>query len=85
MALSDTVWTVYILRCADGSLYTGITNDLEARLVKHRKGTGAKYTRGRGPFEVIFTEQQPTKGCALAREAEIKALGRQAKQALASA
>lgn len=46
-------WVVYILKCADDTLYTGITNDLEARIVKHESGKGAKYTRSRGPFELI--------------------------------
>ena len=72
-------WIVYILQCADGTLYTGITNHLDARLLKHTNGTGAKYTRGRGPFTVIFTEQHPTKSDALKREIEIKNLGKQEK------
>jgi putative endonuclease len=72
-------WTVYILECADKTLYTGITNDLESRLVKHAKGTGAKYTRGRDPYKVVYTEVHRTKGRALKREAEIKSLGREQK------
>jgi predicted GIY-YIG superfamily endonuclease len=67
-------WTVYILECADKTLYTGITNDLEKRLVKHLDGTGAKYTRGRGPFKVRFSENFKTRGAALKREAAIKSL-----------
>jgi predicted GIY-YIG superfamily endonuclease len=70
------MWTVYILRCGDKTLYTGITNDLPERLAKHAKGTGAKYMRGRGPFRVVYTEQHRTKGRALKREAAIKALRR---------
>jgi len=72
-------WTVYILECADKTLYTGVTNDMEGRLAKHLKGTGAKYTRGRGPYKVVHTELYRTKGRALRREAEIKSLGREQK------
>ena len=49
-------WTVYILRCADGTLYTGITNDLSRRIAEHESGQGAKYTKGRGPFQLVFEE-----------------------------
>lgn len=82
---SDTAesWTVYILRCADGTLYTGVTNDLARRLAMHEKGTGAKYTRGRAPYEVLHTEVFSTRGDALRREAGIKALGKNDKLALA--
>ena len=52
-------WTVYILSCADGTLYTGITNDLPRRLAQHEAGRGAKYTRGRGPFSLLYAEPQP--------------------------
>lgn len=76
-------WVVYMLRCADDTLYTGITNDLEARLVKHAEGKGAKYTRGRAPYKVIFTEHHATKSAALQRELAIKALNRPQKLALA--
>ena len=72
-------WTVYILECADSTLYTGITNDMPARLEKHAKGTGAKYTRGRGPLKVVYTETHRTKGRALKREAQIKSLSRTQK------
>jgi putative endonuclease len=75
-------WTVYILECVDKTLYTGITNDLEARLKKHTKGTGAKYTRGRGPFKLFYMEQHRTKSRALKREARIKALNRKQKLSL---
>ena len=75
-------WIVYILECADGSLYTGITTDLERRIRSHAKGTGAKYTRHRGPFTVRYTESVDSKGAALQREAAIKALNRSAKVAL---
>ncbi len=72
-------WTVYILRCADTTLYTGITNDLERRLIQHRSGTGAKYTRGREPYDVVFTALYATKSDALKREAHIKRLTRAQK------
>ena len=72
----SVVWTVYILQCADETLYTGITNDLETRLSKHAAGKGAKYTRGRAPFRVIFTEAHATKSAALKRELEIKTLSK---------
>jgi len=70
---------VYILKCKDNSLYTGYTNDLEHRLEMHRSGKGAKYTRGRGPFQVMFVEKYPTKEAALKREYEIKQLSRKGK------
>ena len=72
-------WTVYILECADKTLYAGITNDLEKRLAQHAKGTGAKYTRGRDPYKVIYTELKRTKSSALKREVEIKSLTRKQK------
>lgn len=76
------VWTVYMLECADTSLYTGITVDLARRLEAHSKGKGAKYTKRRGPFTVVFTELQETRGQALKREAAIKAMTREEKLAL---
>ena len=75
-------WTGYILECADTSLYTGITVDLERRLDEHAKGKGAKYTKRRGPFTVVFTERQETRGQALKREAAIKAMTREGKLGL---
>ena len=68
------IWTVYILQCADGSLYTGITTDLPRRLSEHERGAGARYTRGRGPFVIIHSETKDTKTEALKREKEIKGL-----------
>ena len=72
-------WTVYILKCSDNSLYTGITVDLERRLGEHSKGKGAKYTKHRGPFTVVFTEYHETRGQALKKEATIKAMTRKEK------
>lgn len=69
----------YILKCSDGRLYTGYTNDLEKRIAKHNTGKGAKFTRGRGPVELMFSEECPSKEQAMTREAEIKKLTRQEK------
>jgi predicted GIY-YIG superfamily endonuclease len=73
---------VYILRCGDGSLYTGWTNDLEKRLAAHNSGKGAKYTRGRGPVALVYLEELPDKSSAMKREAAIKKLSRPQKEAL---
>jgi len=75
-------WCVYILRCGDGSLYTGITDDVDRRLAAHRAGKGAKYTRGRGPLELVHREEYPDKGSALKREYAIKQLRREEKEQL---
>ena len=69
-------WYVYILRCGDGTLYTGITDNVERRLAAHRAGKGAKYTRGRGPLELVYREEVPDKSAALRREYQIKRLSR---------
>ena len=73
---------VYILQCADESLYTGITTDLEKRVKVHNDGKGAKYTRGRRPVELVYSEPCPTKGEALQREHELKTWPRSKKAAL---
>jgi predicted GIY-YIG superfamily endonuclease len=75
----DKNWFVYILRCGDGTLYTGTTVDVHARLEAHRNGKGAKYTRGRGPLELVYEEACLNKGAALKRELSIKALSREDK------
>jgi predicted GIY-YIG superfamily endonuclease len=75
-------WSVYILRCRNGSLYTGITNNLKARLAKHQAGTGARYTRAFGPVELVFSEPMPTATAARKREAEIKSWDKQRKENL---
>lgn len=72
-------WQLYILRCGDGTLYTGITDDLPRRLKAHRSGKGAKYTRGRGPLELVYREDCPDKSAALRREIAVKKLSRQEK------
>lgn len=75
----EHTWKLYILRCGDGTLYTGITTDVEKRLEAHRSGKGAKYTRGRGPLELMYREECGTHSDALKRELEIKALPREKK------
>lgn len=75
-------WQLYILRCGDGTLYTGITDDLPRRLKAHRSGKGAKYTRGRGPLELVYWEDCPDKSAALRREIAVKKLSRQEKLTL---
>ena len=72
----------YIIKCADSTLYTGWTNDLEHRLAMHNSGRGAKYTRGRGPLELVYSEELPDKEAALRRECAIKKLRREQKLAL---
>ena len=72
-------WIVYILQCGDGTLYTGITNDLERRMTEHEAGQGAKYTRGRGPFQLVYREACEGRGQASRREMEIKGLSRDQK------
>ncbi len=72
-------WTVYILECSDGSLYTGITTDLDRRLEEHHAGRGAKYTQGRGPFKLLYHEKCKDRANASKREMEIKALRRTQK------
>ena len=76
-------WLVYMLRCHDGSLYTGATNDLERRLGAHRAGKGGAYTRSRLPVRIVYTERRASRSMALRREAEIKRLPRVAKLRLA--
>ncbi len=69
----------YIVECADGSLYTGWTNDLDKRMERHNSGAGAKYTRGRRPVRLVYYEAYATKQEAMKREAAIKRLGRAEK------
>ena len=76
------MWYVYMLRCSDRTLYTGSTNALSARIRAHNAGTGAKYTRGRGPVELVYSEELPSHGDALRREYAIKQLKKEQKLAL---
>ena len=75
-------WFVYILRCADGTLYTGITDDVERRTAVHNAGRGAKYTRSRRPVKAVYRETCAEKSAALRREAAVKKLSRAKKLAL---
>ena len=75
----EKTWKLYMLRCGDGTLYTGISTDVERRLEEHRSGKGAKYTRSRGPLELVYWEECGDKSTALKRECEIKALPRAEK------
>lgn len=70
---------VYVLRCADGSLYTGYTTDVERRVAEHDDGEGAKYTRGRTPVELVHAEGYESRSAALSREYEIKTFSRRRK------
>jgi putative endonuclease len=76
-------WHVYLLRCTDGSLYAGITTDLERRLAEHNLGkAGAKYTRSRRPVVLVWSEAAEDRGAASRREYALKKLGREAKEEL---
>src|SRR5215831_3353147 len=75
-------WFVYLVRCADGSLYCGIARDVAARIARHDAGKGARYTRGRGPLEVLATQRCRSQGVALRIEHAVKSLSRAEKLAL---
>jgi predicted GIY-YIG superfamily endonuclease len=77
-------WTVYMLRCADGSLYSGMTNDLDGRVAKHNSGKGARYTRSRLPVKLVWSRRVKDLSAALKREAKLKALSRAEKLKLLS-
>jgi predicted GIY-YIG superfamily endonuclease len=79
MAASRANWWVYILRCADGSLYTGITTDLGRRCQRHNDGKASRYTRSRRPIKLVYQEGCATRSLALKREAAVKSLSRQEK------
>lgn len=78
----EQIWHLYMLRCRDGSLYTGITTDVEKRFEAHCAGRGAKYTRGRGPLELVYREECADHSAALKRELAVKKLTRRQKEAL---
>ena len=80
----EKTWYLYILRCRAGSLYTGITADVQRRLAAHRAGKGAKYTRGRGPLGLVYSEICGSHSDALKRELTIKALTKPEKLKLIS-
>ena len=72
-------WILYILECKDGTLYTGITDDLSRRIQMHESGKGAKYTRGRGPLTLVYSEECESHSRALKREYAVKSLSRNEK------
>ena len=78
----DSSWFVYLLRCGDGSLYTGITNDLARRCSQHSRGTASRYTRSRLPVALVYQEPQASRSFALRRELAIKRLTRPEKEML---
>ena len=78
-------WFVYVLRCRDGSLYTGISTDVERRVATHNAGKGARYTRPRLPVALVHLERKRSRGSALKREAAIKALSRAKKMSMLNA
>ena len=79
---SGQTWFVYMLRCSDGSLYTGITNDLNRRCQQHNDGTASRYTRCRRQTSLVYSEANPTRSQALKREAVIKSSSRQEKESM---
>lgn len=79
MAQSVEAHWIYIVQCKDGTLYTGYTNHLEERIQKHNQGKGAKYTRGRGPVTLVYSEQFDDKSQALRREIALKKMDRKSK------
>ena len=81
--LTSAMWYVYIVRCADRTLYTGVARDLSARLAAHNAGRGAKYTRARLPVKLIYQETVANRSAAQRREHAIKRLSRAEKRALA--
>lgn len=83
MAANDS-WHVYIVRCGDGTLYTGVARNLRKRIEEHNSGEkGARYTRSRRPVELVYSERVPSRSEALKRECEIKRLPRAQKKRLA--
>lgn len=84
-AATDTPWFVYILECSDGSLYTGVTNNIERRVQQHNDGTGARYTRSRRPVRLRYHETCESRSAALLRECSLRLLSRKEKDALLAA
>jgi predicted GIY-YIG superfamily endonuclease len=78
----NTTWFLYIVRCADGSLHTGITNNVPRRCKQHNAGTASRYTRSRLPVELIYQESQPNRSVALKRELAVKSMPREKKESL---
>ncbi|MCY0900057.1 MAG: GIY-YIG nuclease family protein [Firmicutes bacterium] len=82
MIREEQLWWVYVLRCGDGTFYTGITKDIRMRLAAHAAGRGARYTRGRGPFTIWWLDGPLAHGEALRRERRVKQLTHREKMAL---
>jgi predicted GIY-YIG superfamily endonuclease len=82
--MAQTPWFVYMLRCSDASLYTGITNDLEARVKKHNAGKGAKYTKTRRPVKLVFSKKCRNQVAAMKEELSIKRMPKNRKESLAA-
>jgi putative endonuclease len=77
--MTNNSWFIYIIKCSDNTLYTGITTDLKKRIATHNNGTGAKYTKHRTPVTLIYSEPSLDRSSASKREAQIKSLSRQEK------
>jgi predicted GIY-YIG superfamily endonuclease len=82
--MTDESWTLYILRCRDGSLYAGISTDVDRRLTQHHDGRASRYTRSRRPVTIVYRESCASRSDALKREYAVKALSRAAKERLIS-
>lgn len=82
MQVAERDWVVYIIECADATLYAGVTTDAEARVAKHNRGLGAKYTRARRPVELVYLEPAPDRSAAQKREHEIKRMSAAEKRVL---
>jgi len=76
----DVTWFLYLIRCKDGSLYTGITTDVERRFIEHQSGKGAKYLRGKAPLTLAFQQKVGSRSAALKAEASIKQLSKADKE-----
>ena len=85
MAVRRSRWFVYVVRCADGTLYTGTTTDVARRVAQHNAGTASRYTRSRRPVVLVYQKRVADQSSALKREAAIKKLSREDKEALVAA
>jgi len=83
-ATPGEIWSLYILKCSDGSFYTGVTNNIDRRLQKHQEGTASRYTRTRRPVILAYSEECGSRSDSLVRECAVKALSRDRKEALIS-
>ena len=82
MKESEKYWYLYMVRCADDSIYTGISNDVQSRINKHNRGVGAKYTAGRLPVSLIFSERHANQSSARKREVQLKKWSKNKKEIL---